>query len=116
MSQILQSVTSSKVPEALSRTNLTKLALVAVFLTFLDTVQSYYGQKVVNVFTEFNNLPAIYYNHGLAGYIMYAPIEFGAIFVTVAGLWIWASFLMWYCRNVLAKIRFPARSRNPQRF
>ncbi len=110
MSQILKRLFRTKMPEALGGANLTKLALVAMFLTLLDTVQSYYGQKVINVFSEVNNIPALYYAHGLVGYAVYAPIEFGAIFLTVSALWLWASFLMWYFRNV---VKLPTWSRNP---
>ena len=98
--------------EAISKTNVTKLSLVALFLTLLDTLQSYYGQRVVNVFTEFNAMPAIYYSHGIEGYIMYIPVEFGAIFVTIAGLWLWASYVMWYYKNVV-QMKFTSWIRNP---
>ncbi|MHB8565860.1 MAG: hypothetical protein ACYC7D_05715 [Nitrososphaerales archaeon] len=106
MSQIL---TIGKL-DALSKVNLTRLALVALFITLLDTIQSYYGQRVVNAFTEFNAIPAIYYAHGLEGYVLYAPIEFGAVFLTVATLWVWASYVLWYHRNVLSKLTWSRNS------
>lgn len=98
--------------EAISKTNMTKLSLVALFLTFLDTIQSYYGQRVVNIFTELNAIPAIYYSHGIEGYMMYIPIEFAAIFVTIAGLWLWASYVMWYCQKIL-QMKSVSWIRNP---
>ena len=89
--------------DALSKTNLVRLALVSVFLTLVDTIQSYYLQRVINAFSEANVMPQWFYGLGPIGYILYTPIEFGAIFATLFVLWIWASYILWYHKNVVAK-------------
>jgi hypothetical protein len=108
----MSGILNSRKLEAINKTNVAKLSLVALFLTLLDTVQSYYGQRVLNIFTEFNALPAIYYSHGIEGYILYTPIEFGAIFVTIGGLWLWASYVIWFYQNFV-QIKFTTWIRNP---
>ncbi len=89
--------------DALNKVNLVRLALVSVFLTVVDTVQSYYLQRVVNAFSEANLMPRIFYSYGPVGFIMYAPIEFFAIFGTLIVLWTWASYVVWYHKNVVVK-------------
>src|SRR5580704_8828974 len=87
--------------ETLSRANLLKLALISIFLSAVDTVQSYYLQRVVNQFSEVNLLPLKFYNTGPVGYILYFPIDFLALFGTLAVLWIWASYILWYHKHVI---------------
>lgn len=97
-----------------SARNIVKLALVSIFLTAIDTVQSYYGQRVVNVFSEANALPFRFYSYGFVGYLAYAPIEFLITFSTLMGLWAWASYVIWYSRNFtisLSPLRLKARSK-----
>lgn len=89
--------------DALNKVNLVRLALVSVFLTVVDTVQSYYLQRVVNAFSEANLMPRIFYSYGPVGFVMYAPIEFFAIFGTLIILWTWASYVVWYHKNVVVK-------------
>lgn len=89
--------------DALSRANLVRLALVSIFLTVVDTVQSYYLQRVVNAFSEANLMPRIFYSYGPIGFVMYAPIEFLAVFATLIVLWVWASYVVWYHKNVVVK-------------
>lgn len=92
--------------EAISRHNMSILALVSVFLTAVDTIQSFYLQRVVNEFNEVNLLPLKFYSAGPVGYLLYAPIDFLALFATLAVLWIWASYMLWYFRLfVVPKIR-----------
>ncbi|HZW57390.1 MAG TPA: hypothetical protein VFF30_13965 [Nitrososphaerales archaeon] len=95
---------------SLSKANLTKIGLISVFITLVDTVQSYYGQRVINVFTEFNAIPAIYYSHGLVGYLVYSPIEFSVVYAMLLLLWFWSSYILWYHENVVSKSRFFGRS------
>ena len=94
---------------SVNKSNLTKIALISIFITLVDTVQSYYGQRVINVFSEFNAIPSIYYSHGLIGYLVYSPIEFGVVYAMLVVLWFWASYIMWYHENVVSKSRFFAR-------
>ena len=95
--------------DAFSKTNLTRLGLVALFLTLVDNVQSYYGQKVINVFSEFNAIPALYYRHGIIGYVLYAPLEFSVVYTVMLVLWLWSSYVIWYHRNIVSKSHILAR-------
>jgi hypothetical protein len=88
--------------QALSKTNLVRLALVSIFLTVADTIQSFYFQKVIDIFSEGNALPRAFYNTGPLGYVMYAPIEFLAIFATLTIFWLWASYVIWFHKNIVA--------------
>ena len=93
--------------ETLSRPNLIKLGLISVFLAAVDTIQSYYLQRVVNQFSEVNLLPLKFYNAGPVGYALYFPIDFIALFGTLTVLWIWASYILWYHKHViLSKLKF----------
>jgi hypothetical protein len=94
--------------EVLRRRIIARLALVSAFLAAVDTIQSYYGQRVVNVFNEANLLPVRFYNYGVAGYALYAPIDFLSIFGTLLALWAWASYVLWYRRNFSLSL-FPPR-------
>jgi hypothetical protein len=89
--------------EALSKANLAKLALISAFLTSLDTVQSYYLQHVVDVFNEANLIPRFFYSYGVVGYVVYAPIEFLAIYQIMLVLWLWASYVIWYYKYMSAR-------------
>ena len=100
----------AKVMSSLTRTNILRLALVSVFLTVVDTVQSFYLQRVVSVFSEANLVPSLFYSIGYLGYILYAPIEFLAIFATLLVLWFWASYVVWYHKSIVSKKIF----RRPQ--
>ena len=98
---------SSLLYETLSRPNLVKLALISVFLAAVDTVQSYYLQRVVNQFSEVNLRPLKFYSEGPVGYALYFPIDFLALFGTLTVLWIWASYILWYHKHViLTKLKF----------
>ncbi len=77
--------------------------MVSVFLTAVDTFQSYYLQRVVNVFSEANLIPRVFYSYGTIGYVLYAPIEFLAVFGTLTVLWFWASYVLWYHKNIIVK-------------
>jgi hypothetical protein len=87
--------------ETLCKPNLIKLALISVFLAAVDTIQSYYLQRVVNQFSEVNLLPLKFYNFGAPGYILYFPIDFLALYVTLTVLWVWASYILWYHKHVI---------------
>ena len=87
--------------ETLSRANLTKLALISIFLAAVDTFQSYYLQRVVNQFNEANLLPLKFYSLGAVGYALYFPIDFLTLFATLTVLWIWASYILWYHKHVV---------------
>ena len=91
--------------KALDKLNLIRLALVSLLVTCVDTVQSFYLQRSVNVFSEVNALPKLFYNTGALGYLLYIPVEFVAVFVTLTMCWIWASYVIWYHKNVVAKTR-----------
>ncbi|MFI5420688.1 MAG: hypothetical protein ACHQ1H_06940 [Nitrososphaerales archaeon] len=87
--------------ETLTQANLIKLALISIFLASVDTIQSYYLQRVVNQFSEANLLPLKFYNMGPLGYALYFPIDFLSLFATLVVLWIWASYILWYHRHVI---------------
>lgn len=87
--------------EVLSRHNLALLGMISAFLTAMDTFQSFYLQRVVNQFNEANLLPLKFYSRGVAGYLLYSPIDFAALFVTLTVLWIWASYILWYYKEVI---------------
>jgi hypothetical protein len=88
--------------DAINRHNLTLLAMISAFLAGVDTIQSFYLQRVVDQFDEVNLLPLKFYNNGLVGYILYSPIDFLALFATMTMLWIWASYLLWYYKQVIS--------------
>jgi len=88
--------------EAISRHNVTLLALISIFLAGIDTFQSFYLQRVVNQFNEANLLPLKFYSNGLSGYLLYTPIDFLALFATLTVLWIWASYLLWYFKRFIS--------------
>ena len=89
--------------ESFSGSNIVRLALMSILFTIIDTIQSFYAQRVINVFTEFNFLPSLFYIHGALGYIIYAPIECLAMFATFSVLWLWASYVLWFHRSVVSK-------------
>ncbi len=91
-----------KAMETFSGANLVRLVLISVFLTSVDTIQSYYNQRVINVFSEANAIPRWFYNFGSVGYALYAPIEFLAMFGMLLTLWAWASYILWYHKNVIS--------------
>lgn len=95
--------------EVINRHNMTVLAIVSVFLTCVDTFQSFYLQRVINEFNEVNLLPLKFYSRGLAGYLLYAPIDFLALYATLTVLWIWASYLLWYYKQFVSS-RFQGRA------
>jgi len=85
---------------------MTLLAMISAFLAGVDTVQSFYLQRVVNQFNEVNLLPIKFYSIGLVGYLLYSPIDFLALYATLTVLWIWASYLLWYYKQyLLTRIR-----------
>jgi hypothetical protein len=88
--------------QALSRHNLALLGMISGFLAGVDTFQSFYLQRVVNQFNEVNLLPLNFYSHGLVGYLLYIPIDFLTLFGTLAVLWIWASYLLWYYKQYVS--------------
>jgi hypothetical protein len=88
-----------KESETFRKGNLSRLALVSAFLTAIDTFQSYYGQRVVNTFSEANLIPLHFYSMGAAGYLLYAPVEFLVVYGMFLALWVWASYLLWYRRH-----------------
>lgn len=90
--------------ESLNRHNLTLLALISAFLAGADTIQSFYLQRVVNEFNEANLLPLKFYRNGVVGYILYSPIDFLALFATLIVLWVWASYLLWYYKQVISPL------------
>jgi hypothetical protein len=97
----------SWVQDTLNRANLVKLALISIFLAAVDTVQSYYLQRVVNQFSEVNLLPLKFYSTGPLGYALYFPIDFVALYGTLTVLWIWASYILWYHKHVVAtRVKF----------
>ena len=79
------------------------IALVSMLLTIVDTIQSFYLQRVINVFSEANLLPRAFYGFGVIGYLAYVPIEFATVFATLALCWLWATYALWYHRNIVAK-------------
>ena len=80
--------------------------MISAFLAGMDTFQSFYLQRVINQFNEVNLLPMKFYSHGLTGYLLYAPVDFLALFFTLTILWIWASYLVWYCKLfILPRLR-----------
>ncbi len=85
--------------ETINRHNMILLGMISAFLTGIDTVQSFYLQRVVNQFNEANLLPLKFYSHGVVGYILYAPIDFLALYGTLTVLWLWASYLLWYFKH-----------------
>jgi hypothetical protein len=87
--------------EATSRHNMTLLAMVSGFLASVDTLQSFYLQRVVNQFNEVNLLPLKFYSRGFVGYLLYAPIDFLALYATLIVLWIWASYFLWYSKRFI---------------
>jgi len=89
------------ISETFNKPNMIKLALVSVFLTAVDTIQSFYLQRVVNQFSEVNLLPLRFYNFGAMGYVLYFPIDFLALYGTLTILWIWASYILWYNKHVI---------------
>jgi hypothetical protein len=101
--------TGFNLADTLSKTNLVRLSLMALLFTIVDTIQSFYAQKVLNVFTEFNFLPSLFYDRGPLGFALYAPIEFSAILATLLMLWIWASYVLWFHSNVVSKVKVLAR-------
>jgi len=88
--------------EAIDRHNMTMLAMISGFLAGVDTIQSFYLQRVVNQFSEVNLLPLKFYSSGLIGYLLYAPIDFLALYATLTVLWIWASYLLWYYKQYIS--------------
>jgi len=88
--------------QALSGHNLALLGMISGFLAGVDTFQSFYLQRVVNQFNEANLLPLKFYSRGLVGYLLYAPIDFLTLFGTLAVLWIWASYLLWYYKRFVS--------------
>ncbi len=88
--------------EATSHHNMVMLSMISVFLAGIDTFQSFYLQRVVNQFNEVNLIPLKFYSKGLAGYLLYAPIDFLALFATLTVLWIWASYLLWYYKQFIS--------------
>jgi hypothetical protein len=90
--------TRSWFSEAVNRKNLEILALVSAFLTGVDTIQSFYLQRVINEFNEVNLLPLKFYSTGAVGYLLYAPIDFLVLYATLTMLWIWASYMLWYTK------------------
>ena len=88
--------------EIFSGANVARLALMAVLFTLIDTIQSFYAQRVLNVFTEFNFLPSLFYSHGFLGYLIYAPIECVAIFGTLSMLWLWGSYVLWFHHSIVS--------------
>lgn len=91
--------------ETFNTTNVIRLALMSILFTLVDTIQSFYGQKVLNVFTEFNFLPSLFYKQGILGYALYAPVECMAIFATLSVLWFWASYVLWFHHSIISKLR-----------
>lgn len=90
--------------DTFSSQNLVRLALMSVLFTIMDTVQSFYGQRVINVFTEFNFLPSLFYKQGALGYLLYAPIECAGMFAMLSVLWLWASYVLWFHHSVVSKM------------
>ena len=90
--------------DSFSWSNVVRLALMSILFTIIDTIQSFYAQHVINVFTEFNFLPSLFYIHGPIGYLIYAPIECLAMFATFSVLWLWASYVLWFHRSVVSKM------------
>jgi hypothetical protein len=89
--------------QTINRHNLVLLGMISAFLTGIDTIQSFYLQRVVNQFNEANLLPLKFYNNGIVGYILYAPIDFLALYGTLTVLWLWASYLLWYFKHFLSR-------------
>jgi hypothetical protein len=90
--------------EAMTKHNLTLLAMISAFLAGVDTVQSFYLQRVVNQFNEANLLPLKFYNNGVIGYLLYTPIDFLALYTSLLVLWIWASYLIWYYKQFISPV------------
>ena len=88
--------------ETTNRHNMVLLGMISAFLTTIDIVQSFYLQRVVNQFNEVNLLPLKFYNNGIFGYILYAPIDFLALYATLTVLWVWASYLLWYFKTYIS--------------
>lgn len=78
-----------------------QLAIVSIFLTVVDTLQSFYLQRVANTFSEANALPRLFYASGQMGYILYAPLEFLVIYATLTALWLCSWYVLQYGRRVL---------------
>ncbi|MDG6994600.1 MAG: hypothetical protein JRN52_01645 [Nitrososphaerota archaeon] len=98
--------------DTFSSPNLVRLALMSVLFTIIDTIQSFYAQKVINVFTEFNFLPSLFYKQGALGYALYAPIECVAMFAMFSLLWLWASYVLWFHQSVVSKMSVFNRQQN----
>jgi hypothetical protein len=88
--------------DTINRHNMILLGMISAFLTGVDTVQSFYLQRVVNQFNEVNLLPLKFYNNGIVGYIIYAPIDFLVLYGTLTVLWLWASYLLWYFKHFIS--------------
>jgi len=87
--------------EAFSRLNLGRLGIVSFVLSFISTLQSFYLVKVVNVYSEVNNIAGFFFSHGILGYVLYVPVAFVGTFATFVVLWGCASYIMWYYTSVI---------------
>ncbi|MDH2900545.1 MAG: hypothetical protein PXY39_06195 [archaeon] len=87
---------------SLSKPNLARLALVSVFITSADIIQSFYFQRVIDISSEGNAIPRAFFSIGPLGYVLYGPVEFLAIYGTLTIIWLWASYLLWYRKHIVA--------------
>jgi hypothetical protein len=96
------------VNQVFSRQNIFILSAFSLFLSSIDTIESYYLQRVlVNPFAEANLIPARFYEYGLLGYIAYLPVEFLATLALFVALWGLANYTLWYYTHFIRRTRRP---------
>jgi hypothetical protein len=68
---------------------------MSIFISTLDTLQSYYLQTLaVNPYEEANLLPFGFFHYGFLGYIAYIPIESIVNFALLFSVWIFACIIL----------------------
>jgi hypothetical protein len=107
----MQTIGSRKlvfVSSVFSRTNVFTLVFFSLLISSLDTVQSYYMQKVlINPFSEANLLPARFYSFGALGYVAYLPIEFLVTLGVFSSMWAFSHYILWYYSRFIKKREMP---------
>lgn len=79
----------------IKRADFTKLGLLAVFISTIDGIQSYYLQQIsINPFQEANAAPFSFYHFGFLGYMAYIPIESVINFAMLSVFWIFISVFL----------------------
>jgi len=92
--------------EAFNDQNLVRLAMLSFSLSLFDTLQSFYLQKVLNVYGELSPVSQLFFQYGAPGFVAYVPIAFLGAYVTFLALWGGASYVVWYYSNIFKQNMF----------